>query len=91
MNLLWSPDGWADYLHWQTTDRAIVRRIKSLIADIIRGGYEGIGKPEPLRDNLSGWWSRRISGEHRLVYRIVGTGEGRRVEIIMCRHHYGRR
>jgi toxin YoeB len=91
MNLLWSGEGWEDYLYWQETDRGVVRRINALIADIRRGRYEGIGKPEPLRDNLSGWWSRRITGEHRLVYRIIGTGDAQRIEIMMCRFHYGRR
>jgi toxin YoeB len=90
MNLLWSEDGWEDYLYWQATDRSTIRRINTLIADIRRGRFEGIGKPEPLRDNLSGWWSRRISGEHRLVYRIIGTGEAQRVEIMSCRYHYAR-
>jgi toxin YoeB len=91
MNLLWSEDGWEDYLYWQETDRSTIRRINTLIADIRRGGFTGIGKPEPLRDNLSGWWSRRITGEHRLVYRIVGAGDAQRMEIMMCRFHYGRR
>jgi toxin YoeB len=90
MNLLWSQDGWEDYLYWQNTDRSTVRRINALIADIQRARFAGIGKPEPLRDNLSGWWSRRITGEHRLVYRIVGTGDAQRIEIMMCRFHYGR-
>jgi toxin YoeB len=90
MKLLWSEEGWGDYLHWQETDRAIVRRINALITDIDRGRYTGIGKPEPLRGNLSGWWSRRIAGEHRLIYRIIGTGAAQRIEILMCRFHYRR-
>jgi len=91
MNLLWSDEGWEDYRYWQDTDRGTVRRINALIADIRRNRFTGIGKPEPLRDNLRGWWSRRISGEHRLVYRIVGTEDEQRIEIMMCRFHYGRR
>lgn len=91
MNLLWSDQGWEDYLYWQETDRGTVSRVNALIADIRRGRYAGIGKPEPLHGNLSGWWSRRITGEHRLVYRIVGTGDAQRIEIIMCRFHYTRR
>jgi toxin YoeB len=91
VNLLWSGDGWEDYLYWQDTDRTMVRRINSLIVDIRRNRYTGIGKPEPLRDNLSGWWSRRITGEHRLVYRVIGSGDGQRIEVMMCRFHYGRR
>ena len=90
MKLLWSEEGWEDYLHWQESDRAILRRINALIADIQRGRFTGIGKPEPLQGNLSGWWSRRITGEHRLIYRIIGTGDARRIEILMCRFHYRR-
>jgi toxin YoeB len=90
MNLLWSVEGWEDHLHWQETDRGTVRRINALIADIRRGRFTGIGKPEPLQGNLSGWWSRRITGEHRLVYRIVGAGDAPRIDIMMCRFHYRR-
>jgi toxin YoeB len=90
MNLLWSEEGWEDYLHWQDTDRSAVRRINALIADIRRDRFAGIGKPEPLGEHLRGWWSRRITGEHRLVYRIAGTGDARRIEIMMCRFHYRR-
>ena len=90
MKLLWSEEGWEDYLHWQESDRAILRRINALIADIRRGRFTGIGKPEPLQGNLSGWWSRRITGEHRLVYRIVGTADAQRIEIMTCRFHYRR-
>jgi toxin YoeB len=66
------------------TDRRLVRRINELIADIIRNGHDGIGKPEPLRGELSGFWSRRIDQEHRLVYRIRGSD----IEVIACRYHY---
>jgi toxin YoeB len=90
MNLLWSDEAWEDYLHWLETDRAMVRRINALIADIRRTHFSGIGKPEPLQRNLRGWWSRRITGEHRLVYRVVGSGEMQRIEIMMCRFHYER-
>jgi toxin YoeB len=90
MNLLWSEEGWEDYLHWQETDRGVLRRINGLIADIRRGRFTGIGKPEPLQGNLSGLWSRRITGEHRLIYRIVGAGDAQRIEIMMCRSHYRR-
>ncbi len=90
MKPLWSEEGWQDYLHWQETDRGIVRRINALIADIHRGRFTSIGKPEPLQGNLSGWWSRRITGEHRLIYRIIGTGDAQRIEILMCRFHYRR-
>jgi toxin YoeB len=90
MNLLWSDTAWEDYLYWQENDQAIARRINALIGDIRRNPFRGIGKPEPLHDNLSGWWSRRITSDHRLVYRIVGTGDSQRIEIIMCRYHYSR-
>lgn len=80
----WDDDDWDDYLHWQTQDRKTLRRINALLKDIDRNGYDGIGKPEPLRENLSGWWSRRIDDSNRIVYRIR---EGR-IEIIQCGSHY---
>ena len=80
----WDDEAWGDYLHWQTQDRKTLRRINALLKDIDRNGYEGIGKPEPLRENLSGWWSRRIDDSNRIVYRIR---EGR-IEIIQCGSHY---
>ena len=80
----WDADAWDDYLHWQTQDRKTLRRINALLKDIDRNGYDGIGKPEPLRENLSGWWSRRIDDSNRIVYRIR---EGR-IEIIQCGSHY---
>lgn len=87
MDLRFSTDAWEDYLHWQATDRSVARRLNALIKDISRSPFEGIGKPEPLKGNLSGWWSRRITAEHRIVYRVVG---GQQIlEIASCRHHYG--
>lgn len=86
MNLTWSEDAWEDYLHWQSTDRKLVRRINELFKDISRNGNEGIGKPEPLRHGFQGYWSRRITDEHRLVYRIDGDG----VLVAQCRFHYSR-
>lgn len=80
----WDDDAWEDYLHWQSQDRRTLKRINTLIKDIDRNGYDGIGKPEPLRQNLSGWWSRRIDDANRIVYRIH---EGR-IEIIQCGSHY---
>ena len=62
----WDDDAWDDYLHWQTQDRKTLRRINALLKDIDRNGYDGIGKPEPLRENLSGWWSRRIDDSNRM-------------------------
>lgn len=80
----WDDEAWGDYLHWQTQDRKTSRRINAILKDIDRNGYDGIGKPEPLRENLSGWWSRRIDDSNRIVYRIR---EGR-IEIIQCGSHY---
>jgi toxin YoeB len=81
---LWSDNAWEDYLYWQTQDKKILKRINQLLKDIDRNGYEGIGKPEPLKYELQGFWSRRIDDEHRLVYRIKED----RIEIVSCRLHY---
>ncbi len=92
MKLLWSKDAWEDYLYWQENDGDVLRRINALLQDIRRSPGKGIGKPEPLRGDLAGWWSRRITADHRIVYRIRGSGEEQRVEIVACRYHYsGRR
>lgn len=79
----WDFDAWEDYLYWQS-DKKTLKRINQLIKDIRRNPFEGIGKPEPLRGNLSGFWSRRIDGEHRLVYTVNDNV----VVIIACRGHY---
>ena len=84
MRLMWLPGGWADYLHWQETDRKTLHRTNELIRDTLRSPFVGIGKPEPLKGNLKGWWSRRITGEHRLVYRV----EAQVLVIMQCRFHY---
>lgn len=84
MNLTWSPGAWEDYLYWQTHDKKKLKQINNLIKDITRSPFEGIGKPEPLKHELSGYWSRRITQEHRLVYKI----EDNQVLIAQCRHHY---
>ena len=70
MKLLWEERAWGDYLYWQMQDRKTLKRINDLLKDVQRNAYEGIGKPEPLRENLSGCWSRRIDETNRLVYRI---------------------
>ena len=88
MLLAWHLHGWEDYLFWQHTDRKMVVRINELIRDTLRQPFEGIGKPEPLRNQLKGNWSRRISQEHRLVYRVVGAGDQRMLIILQCRFHY---
>ena len=84
MNKLWTDEGWDDYLYWQTQDKKTLRRLNKLLADIERNGHEGIGKPEPLKGNLSGWWSRRIDDTNRIVYRFVDGN----LEISQCRGHY---
>ena len=84
MNLQWTPDGWADYVYWQTEDRKTLRRINKLIKDMLRTPFQGIGKPEPLRYDLSEYWSRRIDDTNRLVYRIKHDT----LEILSCRGHY---
>lgn len=88
MKLFWTDAAWEDYAHWQKTDWATVRRINELIVDVGRSPFKGIGKPEPLKGDLAGWWSRRITGEHRLVYRVSGKGAAQRLEIAACRYHY---
>ena len=85
MKLTFTTDGWRDYLHWQTADRQILKRVNRLIEDVLRDPYEGIGKPEPLKHALAGAWSRRITDEHRLVYLPADDS----VVILQARYHYG--
>ena len=84
MKILFTPEGWDDYLWFQQNDKAGLKRINLLINSIQRDPFDGVGKPEPLKHNLSGFWSRRITAEHRLVY---GIEEGE-IQILMCRYHY---
>jgi toxin YoeB len=84
MKVTFDEDAWADYLWWQAQDRQILRRMNLLIADIARSGNEGIGRPELLK-YLRGFWSRRITDEHRLVYKIVED----EIQVAACRYHYG--
>ena len=84
MKLIFSEHAWQDYHYWLQNDQKILQRINELIKDIQRNRYEGIGKPEPLKHNLSGYWSRRINNEHRLVYKI----ENDSVRIAQLRYHY---
>ena len=79
---------WDEYQHRAATDRQMIKRINALIRECQRHPFEGTGRPELLRQNMKGWWSRRIDREHRLVYRIVGSGNGQTLEIIQCRYHY---
>ena len=84
MILGWTQEAWEDYLYWQKTDKQLLKRVNTLIKDIQRAPYEGIGKPEPLKFDLTGYWSRRIDKEHRLVY----TVQGENIILTMCRYHY---
>lgn len=84
MNKAFTDIGWEDYLYWQTEDRKTLRKINTLLKDIERNGNEGIGKPEPLTGNLSGFWSRRINQKDRLIYAL----EMNQIIIIACRYHY---
>ena len=85
MNISFTETGWRDYLYWQSQDKKTLKRINQLLHDIERNGYDGIGKPEALKGDLSGWWSRRIDDSNRLVYRIENT----KIIISNCRTHYG--
>ncbi|WP_461247010.1 Txe/YoeB family addiction module toxin [Treponema sp. R6D11] len=85
MQKLWTDDAWEDYLYWQSNDKKTIKRINQLIKDIERNGNVGIGKPEPLKHDLSGWWSRQIDDTHRLIYCI----EDDKIKISNCRTHYG--
>ena len=82
--LAWTRDGWSDYLYWQGQDRKTLKRINKLLAETRRHPFEGMGKPEPLKENLSGFWSRRIDETNRLVYIVEATT----LTIISCRYHY---
>jgi toxin YoeB len=79
---------WDDYLYWLETDKKILKKINALILDCVRSPFKGLGKPEPLKGELSGWWSRRINDEHRMVYRITGSGDVQQLEVIQLRLHY---
>jgi len=82
--LSWTDESWNDYLYWQTQDKKTLKRINRLINDVKRSPFEGIGKPEPLKENLSGFWSRRIDDTNRLVYAV----DDKAITIISCRYHY---
>lgn len=84
MRLIFSENGWEDYLYWQKTDKKTVNRINALIKEIQRDPFAGTGKPEPLKYGLAGYWSRRIDSEHRIVYKVMGDD----LLIAQLRHHY---
>jgi len=84
MKYVFVDESWEDYLYWQSTDKKILKRINELLKDISRTPYSGIGKPEPLRHNYKGFWSRRIDNEHRLIYQVKEN----EIYILKCRFHY---
>ncbi|MEI9902566.1 MAG: Txe/YoeB family addiction module toxin [Asticcacaulis sp.] len=84
MKVTFDPDAWEDYLYWQSSDKAMLKRINALIKDISRHPFEGIGQPEPLKHEWSGYWSRRIDQEHRIIYRALAGA----ILIAQCRFHY---
>lgn len=84
MGILWQDSAWEDYCYWQTQDKKTLKRINSLIRDIQRDRYQGIGKPEPLKEYFNGWWSRRIDDVNRIVYRVQGDD----IIIASCKGHY---
>jgi toxin YoeB len=86
MRLSWLPNSWKDYLYWQENDKKILLRVNDVIKGTLRNPYSGIGKPEPLKNNLKGWCSRRITQEHRLVYKV----EADIILIMQCRFHFDR-
>jgi len=85
--LAWTDEAWSDYIYWQGQDKKTLKRINKLISNVVRIPFEGIGKPEPLKENLSGFWSRRIDDSHRLVYAMTETD----ITIIACRYHYNQK
>lgn len=84
MNKAWQDDAWEDYLYWQKQDKKTLKKINQLLKDIDRNGYDGIGKPEPLVGDLSGYWSRRIDDKNRIVYKI----DNNQIIIVQCGSHY---
>lgn len=84
MKLVWALNAWEDYLYWQQHDKKILKRINALIKDALRDPFAGLGDPEPLKYNWSGYWSRRINREHRLVYKVSGES----LIVSQCRYHY---
>jgi toxin YoeB len=84
MELVWQSKAWEDYLYWQQTDKKVLQRINDLLKDCLRTPFKGIGKPEPLKGNFAGSWSRRITDEHRLIYCVKEN----RLHVLQCRYHY---
>jgi toxin YoeB len=91
VNVSFNLEAFESYVIWQGEDLSIAKKINALILDVTRSPFRGLGKPEPLKQDLRGWWSRRITGEHRLIYRVTGKGGEYTLEIAACRFHYGDR
>ncbi|MGA0543954.1 Txe/YoeB family addiction module toxin [Brevundimonas sp. VNH65] len=88
MKVLFTSRAWAQYLHWVETDPDTLARLNTLIEQARRDPFRGLGKPEPLKNEFKGWWSRRINQGHRLVYRVSGSPPDQQLEIVQCRFHY---
>ena len=88
MKLVFSDLAWEQYTHWINADPKVLERLNGLIEECRRSPFRGRGKPEPLKGDLAGWWSRRLTGDDRLVYRVSGKGSEQRLEIAQCRFHY---
>ncbi|MDE1918743.1 MAG: Txe/YoeB family addiction module toxin [Sphingomonadales bacterium] len=88
MKLVFADAAWEDYLHWQASAPNTLQRVNDLIRECMRTPFKGTGKPEPLKGDLKGWWSRRITLEDRLVYRVTGSAPSQQLEIAQCRYHY---
>lgn len=88
MKFVFSDEAWEDYQYWLTADSKVLVRLNELIRECARTPFQGKGKPEPLKGDLKGWWSRRLTDKDRLVYRLEGKGADRRLEIAQCRFHY---
>jgi toxin YoeB len=88
MRIIWSRKSWDEYDYWLRQDMSIALKINDLVRDVRRNPFHGIGKPEPLKSDWHGWWSRRITEEHRLIYRVIGPKGDQQLEIAQCRYHY---
>lgn len=88
MKLVFADAAWEDYLHWQANAPNVLQRVNDLIKECRRTPFKGTGKPEPLKGDLKGWWSRRITLEDRLVYRVTGSGSDQQLEVAQCQFHY---
>jgi toxin YoeB len=88
LKVIFSSQSWDEYVAWQAENPKLAARLNGLIYNTTRDPLRGIGKPEPLRENWKGWWSRRIDDEHRLIYRVTGAGDDQRLEIAQCRYQY---